>query len=129
MNARILMKSLVFFGHHGDLPAEREFGQRFIVDLALSLDIADVARTDQLADTADYVAVYELCRKVVEGEPLNLLETLAARLADQILAESPRVNAVEIVVKKPAVPLRGAVDYVAVELTRTREESLSRSRQ
>jgi dihydroneopterin aldolase len=70
-----------------------------------------------------------LCRKIVEGEPVNLLETLAVRLADQILAETPRVNAVEIVVKKPAVPLRGAVDYVAVELTRTREESFSRSRQ
>jgi len=129
MNARILMKNLVFFGRHGDIPAERELGQRFIIDLTLSLDIAEVARTDRLDSTADYVAVYELCRAIVEGEPVNLLETLAARLVDRILAETPRLTAVEIVVKKPGVPLRGAVDYVAVELTRTREESLSRPRQ
>lgn len=129
MNARILLKNLVFFGHHGDIPAEREIGQRFIIDLALSLDIAEVAHTDALESTADYVAVHELCRRVVEGEPVNLLETLAARLTDKILAETPRLTKVEIVVKKPAVPLRGAVDYVAVELIRTREESLSRPRQ
>ncbi len=129
MNARILLKNLVFFGHHGDIPAEREIGQRFIIDLALSLDIAEVAHTDALESTADYVAVHELCRRVVEGEPVNLLETLAARLTDKILAETPRLTQVEIVVKKPAVPLRGAVDYVAVELIRTREESLSRPRQ
>src|SRR5450432_1505509 len=129
MNARILMKNLVFFGHHGDIPAEREMGQRFMIDLALSLDIAEVTQTDALSSTADYVAVHELCRKIVEGDPVNLLETLAARLADEILVSAPRLTAVEIVVKKPAVPLRGAVDYVAVELTRTRESSLPRARQ
>jgi dihydroneopterin aldolase len=128
MNARILMKNLVFFGHHGDLPAERSIGQRFIIDLALSLDIAEVARTDELQSTADYVAVYELCRTVIEGQPVNMLETLAARLTERILAENPRLASVEIVVKKPAVPLRGAVDYVAVELIRNRENSLSRPR-
>ena len=126
MTGRIQMKNMVFFGHHGDIPEEQVLGQRFIIDLVLTLDMADVVRTDLLADTVDYVGVYEQCRQLLEKERVNLLETLASHLADRILAAHPRVRAVEIVVKKPSVPLRGALDYVAVELTKTREDGLPR---
>jgi 7,8-dihydroneopterin aldolase/epimerase/oxygenase len=120
MNGRILMKNMVFYGHHGDIPEERVLGQRFIIDLALSLKMADAARSDQLNDTVDYVGVYELCRQLLETERVNLLETVANHLADRILAQHPRVTEVEVTVKKPSVPLRGALDYVAVELTKKR---------
>ena len=126
MTGRIQMKNMVFFGHHGDIPEEQVLGQRFIIDLVLTLDMSDVVRTDLLADTVDYVGVYEQCRQLLEKERVNLLETLASHLADRILAAHPRVRAVEIVVKKPSVPLRGALDYVAVELTKTREDGLPR---
>jgi dihydroneopterin aldolase len=129
MIGRIHLKNLIFYGHHGDLPEERVLGQRFIIDLVLTLDMAEVARTDDLNATVDYVHVYELCRQMLEKERVNLLETLASHLADRILLEHPRVLTVEITVKKPAVPLRGAVDYVAVELTKERENGLPRPRQ
>jgi dihydroneopterin aldolase len=126
MNGKIFLKNAVFYGHHGDLPEERTLGQRFILDLVLTVDLAESMRSDKLKDTVDYVEVYELCRRVVEQERFNLLEALAGRLADRILELNTRVQAVEVVVKKPAVPLRGAVDHVAVELNVTRENRLSR---
>ena len=120
MIGNIHMKAMVFYGHHGDIPEERVLGQRFIIDLSLTLDMTEVAQTDQLASTVDYVGVYDLCRRMLENERVNLLETLAAHLADRVLAEHPRVLKVTITVKKPSVPLRGALDYVAVELTKER---------
>jgi 7,8-dihydroneopterin aldolase/epimerase/oxygenase len=124
MIGRIQMKNMVFYGHHGDMPEERVLGQRFIIDLELSLNMAEAARTDDLAKTVDYVGVYEMCRQMLERERVNLLETLASHLADRILADHPRVLKVEITVKKPSVPLRGALDYVAIELSKEREDSL-----
>lgn len=124
MNGRIHMKNMVFYGHHGDIPEERVLGQRFIIDLVLTLDMAEAARTDQLGATIDYVRVYDLCRQLLEKERVNLLETVASHLADRILLESGRVTRVEITVKKPSVPLRGAIDYVAVELSKDRENSV-----
>ncbi len=129
MNGRIHMTGMVFYGHHGDIEAERILGQRFVVDLVMSLDIAEVVRTDELSSTVDYVGVYALCQQVVEKEPVKLLETLACRLADKILAEHPRVSVVDVVVKKPSVPLRGALDYVAVEISQARENGIPRTRE
>lgn len=122
------MKGMVFYGHHGDIAEERALGQRFILDLVLTVDVTDVVQTDNLSATVDYVDVYAICQQVVENEPVKLLETVASRLAQKILAGHPRVQSVEVVVKKPSVPLRGALDYVAVEITQSREDGLSRAR-
>ncbi len=129
MNGRIHMVGMVFYGHHGDIAEERTLGQRFIVDVVLTVNMAEAAVTDQLASTLDYVAVYAICQQTVEKEPVKLLETLASRLAKKILAEHPRVLKVDILVKKPSVPLRGALDYVAVEISQDREDGLPRSRE
>ncbi len=115
MTGKIHLSNMAFFGHHGDVPAETELGQRFYVDLALTLDIATVARTDALNDTVDYVAVHALCRELMEGPPLKLIETLAARILQEILQKFPRVTQADITLRKPSVPLRGVLDYVAIE--------------
>lgn len=128
MIGRIHLKNLVFYGHHGDIPEERVLGQRFTIDLALTLDMAEAAATDDLNATVDYVRVYELCRQLLEKERVNLLETVAARLADRILAEHPRVSHVEITVKKPSVAIRGVLDYVAIELSKARENGVPGAR-
>jgi dihydroneopterin aldolase len=118
---------MVFYGYHGDLAEEKTLGQRFVIDLALTLDIADAARTDDLETTVDYIAVYALCRKITEDEKVKLLETLAGRIIDAILKDFPLVSRVEITVKKPSVSIRGAVDYVAIETSKERENSLPRT--
>ena len=120
MNGRIHLKNMAFYGYHGHLPAENTLGQRFLIDLVLSLDIAEAARTDELGATVDYVKVFETCREVIERDRVKLLETLANDIMDRVLERFTRVASVEIVIKKPSVPLPGVLDYVAVETSKTR---------
>ena len=120
MNGRIHLKNMLFYGYHGDLAEENKPGQRFIVDLVLTLDIAEVARTDALEATVDYVRAHEVCRELVEGKKFRMIETLAARIAERLLADFSRLTGVDVTVKKPSVPMKGVLDYVAVETSRTR---------
>ena len=120
MNARIHLKNMAFYGYHGHHPEENLRGQRFFVDLVLSADLGEAAATDSLAATVDYSRVYELCRKLVEQERVKLLETLCQRLLSAILDGFPRVDRVEVVIRKPSAPIAGVLDYVAVEASAER---------
>lgn len=126
MIGRIHLTNMAFYGYHGHHPSENTQGQRFLVDLVLSLDIAEAAANDRLSATIDYGKVYEVCRKIVENDRVKLLETLCQRIIDAILGEFGRVTRVEITIKKPSAPIPGVLDYVAVEATGERPERLSR---
>jgi dihydroneopterin aldolase len=106
-------------GYHGVLPHERRDGQPFVVDVALHLDTAPAAADDDLARTVDYGGVSSRVLSVIEGEPVNLVETLAQRVADACLAD-PRVQLVDVTVHKPAAPVQVPVDDVAVSIRRGR---------
>jgi dihydroneopterin aldolase len=101
-------------GFHGVLAAERRDGQVFVIDAALTVP---APATDDLADTVDYGALSERLEAIVAGDPVDLIETLAARLADACLADE-RVAAVEVTVHKPEVPLAVTVDEVSVTVVR-----------
>ncbi|MDQ1712167.1 MAG: 7,8-dihydroneopterin aldolase/epimerase/oxygenase [Frankiaceae bacterium] len=101
-------------GFHGVLASERRDGQVFVVDAALTVPVPP---SDDLAGTVDYGALSERLAAVVAGEPVDLIETLAGRLADVCL-EDPRVASVEVTVHKPEVPLAVTVDEVSVTLVR-----------
>jgi dihydroneopterin aldolase len=122
MTGRIHLKNMAFYGYHGHHPEENALGQRFLVDLVLEADVAEAARTDSLHAAVDYVRVHALCRRVVEQEKVKLLETLGARIIDAILRECPKVDRVEILIKKPAAPIPGTLDYVAFEASRNRAD-------
>src|SRR5690348_4771651 len=79
---RLAVQGLVFRGHHGVFDHERRDGQDFLVDLALALDTRRAAETDDLQDTVDYGSLVDEVRTVVEGDPVDLIETLAQRIAD-----------------------------------------------
>ena len=121
MIGKIQLKNMAFYGYHGALVEENTLGQRFLVDLTLTLDIAEAARTDKLDATVDYVRIYALCRKIVEQDRVKLIETLANDILDQVLAMCPHVDEATIVVRKPSVPLGGSLDYVAIETSKTRQ--------
>jgi dihydroneopterin aldolase len=106
---RILLEGMVFHGRHGTLPAERELGQPFVVDVELRLDLRPAGLSDDLARTVDYGEVHQRAREIVEGEPVNLTETLAERIATAVLEDHPSVNAVRVKVAKPHVRLEGTV--------------------
>jgi dihydroneopterin aldolase len=119
---RILLNGLAFFGRHGCIPAERELGQKFLVDIELECDLTEAGESDKLADTIDYVAIYEGARDVMEGEPALLLESLARRIADFAL-EDERVQSAWVRIRKPHVALPIPLESLGVEVTRERPDS------
>jgi len=129
MQGRIHLKNMAFYGYHGHHPEENALGQRFQVDLVLTSDATEAAASDSLAAAVDYVRVYDICRRVVEKERVKLLETLGGRIIDAILRECPRVERVEIMIKKPAAPIPGTLDYVAFEASSDRAGRLPRTGQ
>ena len=119
---RILLEGMVFHGRHGTLATERELGQRFVVDVELRLDLRPAGISDDLAQTVDYGEVHRRAREIVEGEPVNLTETVAERIARAILEEYPAVEAVRVKVAKPHVRLDDTVlAGSAVEILRRRD--------
>src|SRR5690625_3204976 len=105
------------FGYHGVLAQEREEGQPFHADLTLYVDASKAARTDDLADTVSYADVAKAVQEVIEGEPANLLETVAARIADAALAFG--VAKVDVTLHKPQAPVGVPFTDVQVRLTRS----------
>jgi 7,8-dihydroneopterin aldolase/epimerase/oxygenase len=107
------------FGRHGVLDHERELGQRFVVDVALGLDLAPAAASDDLDDTIDYGALARDVAAIVGGDPVDLIEALAGRVAARCLDDA-RVTEVEVTVHKPAAPLPVVAREASVTLRRTR---------
>jgi dihydroneopterin aldolase len=114
---RIELRGLQVRGHHGVFDFERHDGQEFLVDVALELDTIAAARSDDLTDTIDYGALAAGLAAVIGGEAVNLLETLAQRLADVCLAD-PRVQAATVTVHKPQAPIPLTFADVAVTVRR-----------
>lgn len=115
---RLLLEGMVFFGRHGRLAAERELGQRFMVDVELGAELSAAGRGDRIQDTVDYTHAHDLVRQVVEGEPCELLECVAERIAERLLTLERVQRATVRVRKRP--PLAGEFRAFGVEVTRGR---------
>jgi 7,8-dihydroneopterin aldolase/epimerase/oxygenase len=114
---RITVHGLTGHGLHGVYPEERAHGQTFRVDAVLELDTAPAAATDDLTRTVNYAELSQRLHALVVGEPVDLLETLAQRLADCCLAYD-LVDAVEITVHKPDADLGVPAGDVTVAIRR-----------
>ena len=117
MNDLISLIGLRVHGFHGVLPEERENGQDFVVDAVLTVDTRAAAASDDLAATVDYGDLATRLAGVVSGEPVNLIETLAARLAD-VCCTDPRVISARVTVHKPSAPIPLSFDDVSVTVVR-----------
>lgn len=120
----IFLERMQFYGYHGNNPEERTLGQRFDVDVALETSTRKAGLSDDLVDTVNYSAAFKTVRRIVEGEPRKLLETVSEEIARQLLADEPAVRAVRVTIRKPQAPLKGGV-FGAAGLTiyRTREDA------
>lgn len=115
----VALRGLKARGHHGVFAREREEGQTFVVDLVLGLDTRPAADSDDLARTVHYGIVAEEVVAVVEGEPVDLIETLAQRIADTCLRHDA-VQEVEVVVHKPEAPITVPFEDVTLTIKRSR---------
>ena len=114
---RILIAGVRELGIHGVLPEEQERPQPFEVDVELLVDLTAPGVSDDLADTVDYGLVRAEIAKVVTGEHYQLLETLAARIAE-VCKRDPRVQGVVVEVRKMKPPIDADVAYVGVRIER-----------
>lgn len=118
MAADILrLKNMTFHAYHGVWDEEREIGQRFEVDIELKIDALSAAETDKLKDTVDLYAVFEAVESVVNSRKFRLLETMAEKIAREILNKF-RVSEVLVRVRKPHAPIRGIQDGIEIEIIR-----------
>ena len=115
----ILLTGLTVFGRHGVYDHERENGQEFTIDVRLMMSLAPAAASDDVVDTVHYGELAERVAAVVGGEPVNLIETLAERIADVAL-DDPRVVMTEVTVHKPHAPIPLTFADVAVRVRRRR---------
>lgn len=115
----ITLTGLRVFGRHGVYDEERRDGQDFVVDVTLRLDTRPAAASDDVADTVHYGEMAEQIAEIVGGEPVDLLETLAARIAERVLAYE-LVDAVRVTVHKPQAPIPLTFADVSVTIERER---------
>lgn len=118
---RLALHGLRAEGRHGVFDSEREDGQEFVVDVVLGLDTRPAAASDQLSATVDYAELAERLAAEVSADPVDLIETLAQRLADVCLHHA-QVAEVDVTVHKPQAPLPVPVNDVSVTIHRSRDD-------
>ncbi len=116
----LAVTGLECWAHHGVFKHERRDGQRFVVDLVLGLDTRAAAATDDLHRTVDYGNLGAAVHAAVQSDPVDLIETLAQRIADVCLSDVG-VEWVRVTVHKPDAPLPVTFSDVALTITRRRE--------
>lgn len=116
---RIALNGITATGHHGVFEHEKRNGQPFVVDVVLYTDLRPAEASDDVADTAHYGVLAERVTDVIASGPYNLIETLAGKLAEMVLAEFA-VDAVDITVHKPQAPIEVPFGDVSIQIHRER---------
>ena len=117
MTDTIEIQGIRGFGHHGVLASERADGQEFVVDVVLGLSTRSAAESDDLAKTVNYASVAERVHAHITGEPCDLIETVAERIAGDVLAHEV-IDWIEVAVHKPSAPIPVPFNDVIVRIRR-----------
>ena len=120
---QIILTGLRASAFHGVLAEERRVGQVFLIDVTVSLDLSAAAETDDLAQTIHYGELAEQIVAAVESDPVDLIETVAERVAQVVLAH-PQAFLADVTVHKPSAPISVPFEDVAVRIMRGRPERL-----
>jgi dihydroneopterin aldolase len=115
------VSGLSLFTHHGVTEAEREIGQRLVVDLRMDVGESDATLTDRLEDTVDYAEVCQVVALVAQQRSYRTLERLCAAIADRLLDQFA-LESVWVKAAKPEPPIPLPVEEVSVEVWREPEE-------
>lgn len=119
---QIQIRGLKLFAYHGVNPEEKQNGQNFELDVTLFTSVKRPGCTDDLNDTINYSKAVKCITRVMAEGPYDLIERAATRVAQQLLIEFPPVEQVTVRLKKPEAPIKADFDFVAVDITRTRED-------
>ncbi|MDR2981398.1 MAG: dihydroneopterin aldolase [Puniceicoccales bacterium] len=117
---KIRIKGIKIYGHHGALPEEKRLGQPFKVSLELELDTLPAAKTDDLTKTVNYAEVIRVVEEELKGPPAHLIETIAQRIAEKILANFSIIEGVTVELLKPFAPVAADFEGISVVIHRQR---------
>ena len=120
MKDHIVLTGIHGFGYHGLFEHERKDGQDFFVDLTLLVDLKAASLSDAIEDTVNYAEITELVVEEITTNPVNLIEKLAARIAERVLNQHLKVISVTVTVHKPQAPVAAQLKDIAVVVTRVR---------
>lgn len=123
MSAIIHLSGLEVFAHHGVFPEERDQGQIFVVDLDVEFDAGPAAASDDVSDTLNYAELAQAVHDALASDPVNLLETLAARVLRRVFS-FPGAQHATVTIHKPEAPMPVSVAGVSITLSSSREEAL-----
>lgn len=116
----ITLTGITARGFHGVFEDERRNGQPFVVDVVLHTDLRPAGLSDDLTQTAHYGELAEQVAAIISGDPLNLIEALAERIAAAVLESYPGIAAVDVTVHKPQAPIAVPFGDVSVTIHRDR---------
>ncbi|GAA3892084.1 dihydroneopterin aldolase [Saccharothrix violaceirubra] len=119
MADRISLRGLRVRGRHGVFEHEKRDGQDFLVDITAWLDLSRAAATDDLRDTLHYGELAQRAAAIIGGEPYDLIETVAVKIAEEVLTDL-RVRGTEVTVHKPSAPIPLTFADVSVTVRRER---------
>jgi dihydroneopterin aldolase len=120
MSDQIVLTAIHGFGYHGLFEQERKDGQDFFVDLTLLVDLKAASQSDAIEDTVNYAEITDLVVEEITTNPVNLIEKLAARIAERVLNQHLKVISVTVTVHKPQAPVAAQLKDIAVVVTRVR---------
>jgi len=118
----IRIKKAVFYAYHGVLSEEQSVGGKFEADVDIYTDFSEAAQKDSLKRTIDYDKAYKFMYQMVLEEKHYLIETLATKIADELLRKFLNIKKVAVRIRKNNPPLGGVVDCVEVEVIKSRED-------
>lgn len=119
MMDKVSLHGIDVYAYHGVHPAERELGQRFVIDADLWIDCDPAASSDSLSQALDYTAVHRCINESTAGSSYHLIEALAGHLC-RVLLESFPVDRVQVTVQKPNPPIANFLGRAAVTFVRER---------
>ncbi|MCX7747355.1 MAG: dihydroneopterin aldolase [Clostridia bacterium] len=119
---KVTLKNMKFYAYHGVLQKEKDQGQYFFIDVDMFMDLKEAGNTDDLTDTVDYSAVYEIVKSITINYKFSLIEKLAGEISREILSRYQKICEIIVRVRKPDAPIGGELDYAQVEMKRCRGE-------
>ncbi|MFO7526837.1 MAG: dihydroneopterin aldolase [Ignavibacteriaceae bacterium] len=118
----IRIKRATFYGYHGVRSEEQSVGGKFEADVDIYTDFSEAAKNDSLSETIDYHKVYSFMYHLALEQKYYLIESLAVKIADELLKKFPGIQKVGVRVRKNNPPLGGVVDCVEAEVIKERKD-------
>ena len=118
----IRIKKAIFYAYHGVLSEEQSVGGKFEADVDIYTNFKKAAEKDSLKQTVDYDSVYKFMYQLALERKHYLIETLATVIADELLKKFLNIDKIAVRIRKNNPPLGGIVDFVEVEVIKSRDE-------